>query len=89
MFLQPIWESNPIHDESLNESTLTLINEPIRRALAFALFRLTDRITSALSTRVLFVSRADRDLMVTEGLVSESKAVWTGNGAGAYNRSSA
>ena len=43
-------------------------------------FRLTDRITCAGAHRVIFISNADLDLLVGEGLCAQHKAVFTGSG---------
>ena len=44
------------------------------------LFRQTDRLTCALAQRVLFVSKADLNRLVDDGLCLETKARLTGNG---------
>ena len=52
------------------------------------LFRLTDRLTCTLADRVICVSGADRDLLVSEGLCAAEKTVVTGSGIdlGAFDR---
>jgi glycosyltransferase involved in cell wall biosynthesis len=44
------------------------------------LYRATDRLTNGLAHRTIFISRADRDLAVHEGLCQAGKARHTGSG---------
>jgi glycosyltransferase involved in cell wall biosynthesis len=44
------------------------------------LYRLVDRITNALAHRTIYISRADRDYAVREGLCDPGKARYTGSG---------
>jgi glycosyltransferase involved in cell wall biosynthesis len=44
------------------------------------LYRLTDRLTNRLAHRTIYISRADRDFSVREGLCDAGKARFTGSG---------
>ncbi len=44
------------------------------------LFRLTDRVTWSLAARTIFISRADQEYAVREGLCDSSRARFTGSG---------